>query len=73
MYVNGTAITSTNYTGTTVQSSNTENIVNTSKTDNTTQENSPLKNDYILPIVTIFVITCVVLVYGYCAKKKNSK
>ena len=67
LYVNGTAITSTNYKGATVIINDNNDIANT---ENTAQDSFDYKI-IVLPIVAAIVIICVILVYIKIAKKNN--
>ena len=67
LYVNGTAITSTNYKGATVIINDNNDIANT---ENTAQDSFDYKI-IVLPIVVAIVIICVILVYSKIAKKNN--
>lgn len=68
LYVNGTAITSTNYKGATVITNNNND---TSNTENTTQENSSLKSYIIVSIAIVLVIICAVLIVKKVTQKDN--
>ena len=59
LYVNGTAITSTNYKGASNESSQNSNVENSEKS---TQNIFDVKNVF-LPIITVIVIICVIIVY----------
>ena len=59
LYVNGIAITSTNYKGASNESSQNSNVENSEKS---TQNIFDVKNVF-LPIITVIVIICVIIVY----------
>ena len=67
LYVNGTAITSTNYKGATDITNDNNDTANT---ENTSQDSFDYKI-IVLPIVVAIVIICVILVYSKIAKKNN--
>lgn len=68
LYVNGTAITSTNFKVTnTITSQNTNDTANA---ENITQDSFDYKI-IILPIVSIIIIICIIIVYRKMAKKDN--
>ena len=67
LYVNGNAITSTNYKGATTETNQNTSIVNT---ENATENSFDFKM-VILPIIAVIVIICVILVYVKIAKKDN--
>lgn len=68
LYVNGTAITSTNYKGATVITNNNND---TSNTENTTQENSSLKSYIIVSIAIVLVVICAVLIVKKVTQKDS--
>lgn len=70
LYVNGNAITSTNYKG---ETTTTNKSSNTDSSGNTTQENSEIKVNVILPIVAVVVAIGIVIIFKKVAKKNDDK
>ena len=68
LYINGTALTSTNYNGTTVTTNENTNTLNT---ENTQASNSPLKTDFIMPIVLVVIVAVVIAIIKFKSKKNK--
>ena len=73
LYVNGTAITSTNYTGATEETNKNENIADSTKNSNETWKNFVLKNNIVIPIIILIITLCIAFVIVRATKKIKSK
>ena len=73
LYVDGTAITSTNYTGATEEATKNENSNDLTKNVNETKENFFLNNNIVIPIVILIIAICIVFVIIKITKKDNVK
>ena len=71
LYVNGTAITSTDYKGTTEVSDENNKTSNATNTENKNEENTDIKTYSIIAVAVIIVIIGVILVYKKVIKNNK--